>query len=87
MKQALAAATHWKSPAEPIPPGCLHVGCGSLRLTGAAKHFIDLMRNHVLDGGAGRCQILTRIEMIRMLGKVFADLQPSMGDAHPRNRC
>ena len=39
----------------------------------AAQHVNQLMLDHVLDGDTGGLQILTRIEMIRMLVEVLTD--------------
>lgn len=39
----------------------------------AAEHVNDLMGNHVLDGLTGGLEVLTGIEVIRMLRKVLTD--------------
>ncbi len=39
----------------------------------AAEHVNDLMSDHVLDGLTGGLEVLTGIEVIRMLRKVLTD--------------
>ena len=46
----------------------------SLDLAVGSQHINDFTCDHILHGLSGRLQILTRIEMIRMLGKVLADV-------------
>ena len=42
-------------------------------LVNGTKHVLDLMSDHVLDGLTCGFQILTGIEMIRMLSEMLAD--------------